>query len=528
MLIRISILLLLCSSFLFSDSTIKVGVLAKRGADVALQKYAATANYLSNEIEGYTFEIVPLGFEALGLSVKNAEIDFVLTNTAYYVELEYLYGVSRIATLKNISSSGVVVSSFGGVIFTKKDSGINSLEDLKGKRFGAVNINSFGGWIMAQKELLDHGITVDDFSEFKFFGSHDGVALAMKNGEIDAGTVRTDTLERMANEKIIDCKNCKILSKKEYAGFPFKVSTALYPEWPFAKLSSTPQKLSNDVLIALLQMSQSSQAAVDSKVSGWTIPLDYSKAHTVLEELGLSFYAKLSEFTFAQLYDKYKVWFFVVILGFLTVLGFLFYISRLNSSLKRNRDKIKLLNEDLEKRVHDRTLDLEKMYTQEKYLKEVVRTIADVNKLLVSSYSTQSIINNTMQTLAKNNYYKFVWIGLLKDNLLEVVSQSRENKNIFKEHRYKLEDYTDNFAFISAKSCLELNTTVMEKLPKEYTFKISADSYSCSSCWLIVLPLRSSESSEPLGTLTVFSEHENGFVPEEIKMLENLATDIAY
>ncbi|MEA1893477.1 MAG: PhnD/SsuA/transferrin family substrate-binding protein [Campylobacterota bacterium] len=528
MFLRISILLILFTSFVFSDATIKIGVLAKRGADVALQKYTATAKYLSDEIEGHTFEIVPLGFEELGLSVKNAEIDFVLTNTAYYVELEYLYGVSRIATLKNISGDGVVVSSFGGVIFTKEDSGIDSLKDLQGKRFGAVNINSFGGWVMAQKELLDHGIEIDDFSEFKFFGSHDKVVLAMKNGEIDAGTVRTDTLERMSNEKIIDCENCKILSKKEYAGFPFKVSTALYPEWPFAKLSLTPQKLSNDVLIALLHMSQSSKAAEDSKIAGWTIPLDYSKVHALLEELELSFYAKLSDFTFARLYEKYKVWFFVVIAGFLTVLSFLFYISRLNSRLKRNRDEIKLLNTGLEQKVHERTLDLEKMYSQEKYLKEVVKTIADVNKLLVSSYSTQTIINNSMQTLAKNNYYKFVWIGLIKDNLLEVVSQSRENKNILKEHCYRLEDHTDSFAFASAKSCIELNTTVLDKLPKEYSFKISADTYNCTSCWLIVLPLRSSEDNEPLGTLSVFSEHENGFVPEEIKMLENLATDIAY
>lgn len=521
MVVRILLLLSFSLSSLWSLENIKIGVLAKRSAGITLQKYTATAEYLTKEIRDYTFEIVPLDFEKLKQSVADDKIDFVLTNTAYYVELEHDYGVSRIATLKNISSDGTTVSSFGGVIFTKQNSDIQTLDDLKGKRFGAVDINSFGGWIMAQKELKDHGVTVDDFLEFTFFGSHDRVVLAMKNGKIDAGTVRTDTLERMANEWTIDPKICRILSPKRYSGFPFMVSTELYPEWPFAKLSATPQKLANDVLIALLQMPSSSKAARDARIAGWTIPLDYSKVHTLLEELHLGFYGELKKFTFSHFYEKYKVWFYVVAVAFLLIMLVLFYIHRLNIT-------IKILNTGLEKKVHERTASLEKMYTQERYLKDVLRTIADVNKILVNSFSTQTVIQNSMDRLAKHKHYKFVWMGLIKENLLEVVSQSEDDKNLLDQKHYTLKSHHHTFALNSAKSALELNTTIIEKLPKEYQFEIGGDEYSCSSCWIIILPLRSSEKEEALGTLSVFSEHEDGFVPEEVKMLENLATDIGF
>lgn len=521
MLVRIPLLLFFSLSSLFSLENIKIGVLAKRSADITMQKYTATAAYLTKEIKDYTFEIVPLAFEKLKQSVADNEIDFVLTNTAYYVELEHDYGASRIATLKNINSKGIILSSFGGVIFTKKDSGIETLDDLKGKRFGAVDINSFGGWIMAQKELKDHGIIVDDFSEFAFFGTHDKVVLAMKNGIIDAGTVRTDTLERMSNESIIDPEICQILSPKKYSGFPFMVSTELYPEWPFAKLSTTPQKLANDVLIALLQMPFSSKAAQDAHIAGWTIPLDYSKVHTLFEELHLGFYGELKKFTFYNFYEKYKVWFYIVAISFLLIMLVLFYIHRLNRT-------IKTLNTSLEKKVRERTLSLEKMYTQEKYLKDVLRTIADVNKILVNSFSTQTVIQNSMDRLAKHKHYKFVWIGLIKENQLEVVSQSKEDKNILDQKHYTLKSHHHNFALKHAKSAVELNTTITEELPKEYQFEICGDEYSCSSCWITILPLRSSEQEEVLGTLSVFSEHKDGFVPEEVKMLENLATDIGF
>ena len=520
-------LLVITSSLLFSLETVRIGVLAKRSHNISMARWSATAEYLNREVDGkYRFEIVPLSFEALLQSVANNEIDFVLTNTMYYVELEYLYGVSRIATLKNVSSRGDVLTSFGGVIFTKKTSDINSLEDLRGKRFGAVNINSFGGWVMGQKELYDHGIGVDDFSEFRFFGSHDEVVMAVKKGLVDAGTVRTDTIERMGDEGLIDSRVYRVLAPKHHEGFPFKVSTDLYPEWPFAKLSSTPDDLADKVLIALLRMPPDSEAAKSAQIAGWTIPLDYSKVHTVLEELHVGPYEELGRLTFARFYERYMWWFYGVIAGFVSVMAVMLYIYRLNTQLREKKEEIERLNKGLEHKVHERTMELQELYSHEKYLKDILKTVADVNELLITSFSTQTIVQNSMERLARHIHYRFVWMGLIEENLLEVIGQSRENRDILDQRSYNLHDHEKNFAFKSARSAIELNTTVIERLPESYRVEIGRDHYDFSSCWMITLPLRSSDREEPLGSISVFSEREDGFEPEEVKMLENLATDI--
>ncbi len=523
---RLLMLLMLIAFEGWAVQSVKIGVLAKRSDAITTQRWHATAEYLSQAVPGFFFEIVPLGFETLFESVAQGDIDFVLTNTMYYVELEHRYGVSRIATLKNLGSGGEVLTSFGGVIVTKNDSGIGSLQELKGKRFGAVDANSFGGWVMALQELRNHDIDVDDFSEFHFFGSHDAVILAIKEGRIDAGTVRTDTIERMNAEGLIDSNVCRVLAAKHYPGFPFSVSTELYPEWPFAKLPHTSERLADQVLVALLQMTPDSEAARTSHVAGWTIPLDYSKVHDLLESLHLGPYADMGKLTFGAFFDKYRMAFIGTLLLFAIIILAMLLFVRLNTKLREKQQQVTQLNNTLEKRVKMRTEELERAYGHEKYLKDILKTIADVNELLVTSFSTQTVVSNSMEVLSKNKYYGFVWIGLIQDHLLEVVSQSKRDMTILDQARFDLNDHEVNFAFKCAKSAIELNTTVIEKLPEHYRLEIGKGTYNCTSCWMITLPLRSGEESAPLGTLAVFSERDKGFEDEELEMLEKLATDI--
>jgi len=515
-------LLLLCTLFfspsLIADELVKVGVLAHRGIPITLSRYKATAEYLTNKIEDYHFEIVPLGFDALKKSVKNKEIDFVLTNTMYYVELEYLYGVSRIATLKNLSSTGDELTSFGGVILAKKQSELDDLQDLKGKRFGAVDKNSFGGWVMAQKELKDEGIEVEDFRSFHFFGSHDRVVVAIRDGEIDAGTVRTDTLERMESEGLIAPEGFKVVGQKQYSGFPFVVSTRLYPEWPFAKLASTSQELSDKVLIALLQMPSDAKAARDANVAGWTIALDYSSVHKMLEELHLGPYKDFGHLTLERFYEQHTRLFYGVLSVFLLILAVLLYISRLNRRLKESQEEIESLNQNLENKVHARTNELKELYLHERYLKNILKTTADINELLITSISTQNVLKNSMEKLIGNEHYQLICISLKKENLFEVVAKSFEDKALVGHRSYPYELVQDQDE--------QLFETRVEQLPDGESFQLKNDSYQCPACWIVKVPIRSNEDEENYGVLSVFSTRDNGFEAQEINILENLATDI--
>ena len=218
---------------------------------------------------------MPLDFEEVDPAVRFGEVDFLLVNPGIYVNMEVKYRVSRIATLDNLVGS-TPHNVFGGVLFTRHDrNDINSLEDVRGKGLMAVDETSLGGFQMAWRELNAVGLDpYRDTSSLEFGGIHDRVVLAVLEGRIDVGTVRTNILERMASAGQIDLRDFRIISPRRHTEFPFARSTRLYPEWPFSKLQHTPNSLAQKVAVALLSMPKSHPAAHEGNYSSWTVPLE--------------------------------------------------------------------------------------------------------------------------------------------------------------------------------------------------------------------------------------------------------------
>ncbi|MGB2987643.1 MAG: PhnD/SsuA/transferrin family substrate-binding protein [Phycisphaerae bacterium] len=292
---------------------VKIGMLAKRGPERCLEKWGPTGEYLTSQIPGHSFTIVPLDFEEIDPAVERGEVDFILANSSFYVGLEKLYGANRIATLKNRRTAGVY-TVFGGVILRRADrEDIQDLDDLKGKTFMAVEETSFGGWQMACRELKERGIDPHhDFSGLTFGGTHDAVVYAVRDGKVDAGTVRTDTLERMAAEGKIRLEDFHALRHdhigEEVCEFPFLHSTDMYPEWPFAKLKHTSDDLAQQVAVALFAMPPDSPPAQAARCAGWTVPHNYQAVHECLKELRVRPYEDFGKITFSALVRQHWPW----------------------------------------------------------------------------------------------------------------------------------------------------------------------------------------------------------------------------
>ena len=320
------------------DDKVKIGVLAIRGAELCIKKWSPTAEYLTSKIPGKTFVIIPIEHEHIYSSVEKGNVDFILANSSFYVELEHRYGVNRIATLKNQCLDSFY-TKYWGVIFWKADrSDIRQLKDLKGKTFMAVAESSLGGWRMAWRELKELGI--DPYSDFKdliFIGTHDAVVYAVRDGKVDAGTVSANTFIRMHAEGKIDIHNFYVsheYGEKTVDCPPFPHSTRGYPEWPLAELKHTSYALAKKVAIALLEMPADSPAAIAAECGGWTIPLNYQPVHECLRYLKVGPYEYLGKITIADVISSYWHVILLIILSFLIMSVFTFTIQKLNRKLK--------------------------------------------------------------------------------------------------------------------------------------------------------------------------------------------------
>jgi len=367
---------LLVSLFLFSalwaeaGESYRIGVLAKRGHDIAMKRWQPTAEYLEQALPGNRFVIVPLDFDEIEKSVDNKTIDFVIANSAYYIDLEMNRGVQRIATLQNLYPCEKCSILFGGVIFTRADRiDIKTLADIKGKRFAAVDPFSFGGWHAAFYEFQKAGINPKkDFKSLVFSGTHDKVVYSVLKGDVDAGTVRTETLEKMASEGKVDLRNLKIIHQQFSNDGKRLISTQLYPEWPFAMLKHTNNKLAEKVAIALINMPKNSPAAIAASIKGWTIPQNYQPIHDCLKAIKVGPYRDYGKITLKDVFLNY--WY--LILGIMILIfgaGITsIHISRLNRDLQLKQEKIVKLNSELQ-------VDIKK---QKDLLNSVTNSIGDL------------------------------------------------------------------------------------------------------------------------------------------------------
>jgi len=129
--------------------------------------------------------------EGIDAQVKG-QVDLVRFGPASYI----------LARAKNPNISLIAMESiegekrFQGMIFVLKNSPIECLQDVKGKRFAFGDHNSTIGRYLAQAELVKAGIYGDDLKEYRYLGRHDKVVKAVLLRDYEAGSAKESTFNK--------------------------------------------------------------------------------------------------------------------------------------------------------------------------------------------------------------------------------------------------------------------------------------------------------------------------------------------
>lgn len=117
------------------------------------------------------------------------EIDLARLGPASYINAKSANAGVQIVAMEQKKGKKI----FYGIIFVRKDSSINNLEDLKGKRFAFGNKESTIGRYLAQRALLLNSVNAAMLGTYEYLGRHDKVCAAVLAGDFDAGAAKEKT-----------------------------------------------------------------------------------------------------------------------------------------------------------------------------------------------------------------------------------------------------------------------------------------------------------------------------------------------
>lgn len=162
---------------------LRLGVIPFENTEEMTKNIAPLVAVMSKGLDMEIKTFIAADYTGVIEAFRGKKVDAAFMSAASYVMANQEAGVKVI--LKSQREGNPFYYS---AIITRKDSGINNLQDLKGKKFAFGDPLSTSGYIFPKKLFLENDIKPDtDFSNVLYSGAHDAVVLSVINKRVDAG-----------------------------------------------------------------------------------------------------------------------------------------------------------------------------------------------------------------------------------------------------------------------------------------------------------------------------------------------------
>ncbi len=207
------------------SAIIHFGVLSIAQPSRIYARWQPFADYMSAHLGRPVEIVVPRGFGKMKRTIEEGEVDFFYINSHVFYRLSQSGKAVPVAQMENIAGKTTSRSE----VFVRKNSGIQSVDDLKGKEIAFISPMGAGGYMAPRAYLYESGLeSGKDFKEVftkNLSNSIHGVLL----GDYDAATMCGVNYELMSH-KIKTGELMVIASSDEYPENLIAARKGLVPE----------------------------------------------------------------------------------------------------------------------------------------------------------------------------------------------------------------------------------------------------------------------------------------------------------
>jgi phosphonate transport system substrate-binding protein len=176
--------------------TLLIGLIPEHNIFRQRQRYEPLADYLSDKV-GARIDLKVLS--RYGNVIENFvsnDLDGAFFGSFTAALAFRKLGVEPLARPEYLDGS----STYHGLLFVRKDSGIRTAADMKGKRFAFVDKATTAGWLLPMHYFQTHGIADYRtwFKETYFTGTHEGAIRDVLDKKADVGAAKNTVFDRLA------------------------------------------------------------------------------------------------------------------------------------------------------------------------------------------------------------------------------------------------------------------------------------------------------------------------------------------
>ncbi|HWR40676.1 MAG TPA: phosphonate ABC transporter substrate-binding protein [Patescibacteria group bacterium] len=168
-----------------APKTFRLGIIPSENAQETLKQFAPLISYLEESMKVKIEPYVASDYNAVVEAMRTNHIDAAMFGPFSYVMASERAG-AKVCVVRVGENGSPTYNSY---IITHKDTGIQSLSDLKGRTFAFTDPASTSGYLIPAKVLLDNGLSNKDFATVLYSNGHDASILAVKNKKVEAAAV---------------------------------------------------------------------------------------------------------------------------------------------------------------------------------------------------------------------------------------------------------------------------------------------------------------------------------------------------
>jgi len=185
------------------ERTLRLLLVPEKNSFEQRRRYKYITEYLSQKMEMNVIVEIMANYGEISIAFQEDRADAGFFGSFSYVLTHVKSGIEPIARPEWLDGS----STYRGYIFVRKDSGIETVEDMKGKSLVLVDKATTAGYIFQRYYLKYYGINSmnDYFSRISYARSHDAAAWAVYSGEADIGGAKNHIFNSL-EEKYPDFK----------------------------------------------------------------------------------------------------------------------------------------------------------------------------------------------------------------------------------------------------------------------------------------------------------------------------------